>query len=162
MAKSDPQKERADIAEIREMVRTKTGGAHFYAALLGMRSFETRSLLEKVELGFPFKTFERLRQNLGLQTIELADLVQIRERTLARRRESGRLTADESDRLVRVSRVYGKALALFDGDLKATSTWFSTPALALANRTPQEVSNSDLGAREVENLIGRLEHGVFS
>jgi putative toxin-antitoxin system antitoxin component (TIGR02293 family) len=54
------------------------------------------------------------------------------------------------------------ALDLFEGDAGAARSWFSAPAPALANRTPLEVSSTDVGAREVENLIGRLEHGVFS
>jgi len=123
---------------------------------------EITKLLEKVEAGFPYRTFERFQRNIDLQTEELAHLVQIRPRTLARRREAGRLTAEESDRLLRASRVFGKALALFEGDVEAARSWFSTPAPALANRTPQEVSATEVGAREVENLIGRLEHGVFS
>lgn len=44
----------------------------------------------------------------------------------------------------------------------AARAWLSTPAPALANRTPVEVAATDVGAREVESLIDRLEHGVFS
>ena len=152
----------ADILAFRKSVREKRGGPHSYARLLGLKTFESPALLRKVEAGFPYRTFETLRRNLDFQSDELAKLVQISERTLARRREQGRLTAEESDRLLRVSRVFGKALALFEGDLNAARTWFAMPAPALGNRTPQSVSSTGLGAREVENLIGRLEHGVFS
>jgi putative toxin-antitoxin system antitoxin component (TIGR02293 family) len=64
--------------------------------------------------------------------------------------------------LLRTVRVFGKALMLFDGDVDAARTWLSTPAPALGDRTPEDVAATDLGAREVESLIGRLEHGVFS
>jgi putative toxin-antitoxin system antitoxin component (TIGR02293 family) len=127
-----------------------------------MKALETGKLLEKVEAGFPYSTFERLQRNFDLQTEELAKLVQIPLRTLSRRRESGALTAEESDRLLRVSRVFGKTLALFEGDVEAARSWLSAPARALANRTPLEVAVTGVGAREVEDLIGRLEHGVFS
>ncbi|HVR29408.1 MAG TPA: antitoxin Xre/MbcA/ParS toxin-binding domain-containing protein, partial [Thermoanaerobaculia bacterium] len=100
--------------------------------------------------------------NVELSTLELARLIQISPRTLVRRREQGRLSSEESDRLLRVSRVLGKALALFDGDVAATRAWFSGPAPALGGRTPQEVAVTEVGAREVESLVGRLEHGVFS
>ena len=162
MAKTEAARETADIITFRRIVREKGGGPHYYVALLGLQTFETVKLLERVEAGFSFSTFERLQRNLALQTEELADLVQITLRTLARRREEGRLTSEESDRLLRASRVFGRALALFEGDVDAARTWLSTPALALSNRTPQEISSTDIGAREVENLIGRLEHGVFS
>lgn len=162
MARTEAAGETADIVAFRKTVREKRGGANFYVTLLGLKTFETPALLERVEAGFSYRTFERFQRNLALQSDELATLVRIRPRTLARRREEGRLTTEESDRLLRASRIFGKALALFEGDVDAVKTWFSTPALALANRTPKEVSTTEIGAREVEDLIGRLEHGVFS
>ena len=47
----------------------------------------------------------------------LTHLVQINPRTLSRRKREGRLHADESDRVLRLSRVYGRTLDLFGGDL---------------------------------------------
>ena len=146
----------------KESVRRKIGGAYLYAALLGLESLELPELLDRVQSGFPYRAFERLQRNLRLETDELAALVQIPRRTLARRRVEGRLTPEESDRLLRVSRVFARALALFDGDVAAAHQWFATPAPALAGRTPLAVATSELGAREVENLLGRLEHGVVS
>jgi putative toxin-antitoxin system antitoxin component (TIGR02293 family) len=162
MAKAEAAQETADIAAFRRFVREKRGGPHFYARLLGFKALETSELVEKVEAGFTYRTLVRFQRNIDLQTEDLASLVQITPRTLARRRKKGRLTAEESDRLLRASRVFGKTLALFDGDVEAARIWFSTPAPALANRTPQDVSITEVGAREVENVIGRLEHGVFS
>jgi putative toxin-antitoxin system antitoxin component (TIGR02293 family) len=162
MAKAAAARETADVAAFRKGVREKAGGPHFYVTLLGLRKVETMELLRKVEAGLPYATLEHFQRNVDLQTEELATLVQIKPRTLARRRESKRLTTEESDRLLRASRVFGKALALFEGDLDAARSWFSAPAPALANRSPQDVAATELGAREVENLIGRLEHGVFS
>ncbi len=151
-----------DIAAFRRTLREKSGGPHFYAALLGMKSVETPELMRLVEAGFAYRVFERFQKNVDLPTKELSVLVQIPDRTLARRREQGRLTAEESDRLLRASRVFGKALLLFEGDLDAARAWFSAPAPALGNRTPKDFAATEVGAREVENLLGRLEHGVFS
>lgn len=162
MAKTQATRATADIAAFQKIVREKRGGPHYYATLLGLRAVETSELLERVEAGFSYETFERFQRNVDFPLEVLAQLVQIKVRTLARRRESGRLTSEESDRLLRVSRVFGKALSLFDGDLEAARSWLSTPAPALGNRTPQDVSTTEVGAREVENLVGRLEHGVFA
>ncbi len=162
MARVEAARETADLVAFRRILQEKRGGPHSYVTLLGLESLETTELLAKVEAGFPYKTFERFQRNIDLQLEELARLVRITVRTLSRRREAGRLTAEESDRLLRASRVFGKALALFEGDAEAARAWFSAPAPALENRTPQDVSTTEVGAREVENLIGRLEHGVFS
>jgi putative toxin-antitoxin system antitoxin component (TIGR02293 family) len=162
MAKPVAPRETADLAVFRRSVRERTGGSHSYANLLGLRSLEATKLLRQVEAGFSYDTFLRFQRNVELPTEELATLVQIPVRTLARRREAGRLTPEESDRLLRASRVFGMALGLFEGDVDAARTWLSTPAPALGDRTPQDLSTTELGAREVESLIGRLEHGVFS
>jgi len=93
---------------------------------------------------------------------EMADLAQIKIRTLSRRKARGRLEPDESDRLLRVARVFGKALELFEGDDEAARRWFSKPHKVLGGMSPAEMSKTDIGGLEVERLIGRLEHGVFS
>jgi putative toxin-antitoxin system antitoxin component (TIGR02293 family) len=162
MARSEAAREAVDIRTFRRIVRQRSGGEHFYVSLLGLKTFETPALLRRVEAGLPYRTFERLQRNLGLTTDELAELVQMSRRTLARRRQEGRFTPEESDRLLRASRVFGKALALFEGDLEAAREWFSRPVPALGHRTPRDMADSEVGAREVENLIGRLEHGVFA
>ena len=85
--------------------------------LLGMEEVRTGELVRRVGEGFPYGVLENFRENVGLSAGEVADLVQINPRTLSRRKREGRLHADESDRVLRLSRVYGKALGLFGGDL---------------------------------------------
>lgn len=155
-------RETVDMMSFRESLSEQRGGTHAYVTLLGLRTFAAPELLAQIEAGLPYEAFERFRLNLGLTAEELAMLVQIKLRTLARRRAKGRLTPEESDRLLRAARVVGRALALFEGNLSAARAWLSAPALALGSRTPEDVASTDLGAREVENLIGRLEHGIVS
>jgi putative toxin-antitoxin system antitoxin component (TIGR02293 family) len=99
---------------------------------------------------------------MGLSMDEMAGLVQIRPRTLDRRKKEGWLRPEESDRLLRASRVFGRAIALFEGDGEGALGWLSTPQMALGGAVPLEMARTEIGAREVEGLIGRLEHGVFS
>ncbi len=115
-----------------------------------------------MEKGLAFQALERFQKNTGLSTIDLAQVVAIKMRTLHRRKERGRLEPDESDRLLRVSRVFGKALELFEGDADAARQWLSTPVSALGGKRPMVLAKTDLGAREVEALIDRLEHGVLT
>jgi putative toxin-antitoxin system antitoxin component (TIGR02293 family) len=92
----------------------------------------------------------------------LAEVVDIRPRTLSRRKEEGRLEPDESDRLLRASRVFGRALELFEADAAEARAWLARPQRALGGAVPLDLLRTELGAREVEDLIGRLEQGVFS
>ena len=62
----------------------------------------------------------------------------------------------------RAERVFGKAQKLFEGDARAAERWLSSPKAGLGGAVPSELAETEAGAREVEALIGRLEHGVFS
>jgi putative toxin-antitoxin system antitoxin component (TIGR02293 family) len=152
--------ERADLAEFRSRLRSGRRQGHFYAALLGLRTYEPLELFEQVRKGLRCSTFVRFQRNTNLSAKALAVLTQIPPRTLARRKAEGKLDPGESDRLLRASRVFGRALELFEGDNEAAGGWLSSPQPALGGRVPLELAQSEVGAHEVENLIGRLEHGI--
>ena len=130
------------------------------AQVLGLRASDPLSLAAKVEEGFPFKSFHLLQSTLNVPASDLAGIVNITARTLARRKAQGHLQPDESDRLLRVARVYQSALDLFESDRNAALTWLSRPNRALNGKTPLRLATTDVGAREVERLVTRLEHGV--
>lgn len=141
-------------------VTTDPHRAHAYVSLLGLRTYETAQLHSRVREGLSYEAFERLRRVLGFPTSRAAEILQIPSRTLARRKDAKRFEPEESDRLIRLSRLVGLALQLFEGDLEEMRSWLTTPHGALADQTPLEFSTTEIGAREVENLIGRLEHGI--
>ena len=145
-----------------EKTREKSRVAETGLGLLGMEEVRTSELVRQVSEGFPYGALENLRANVGLSAGEVADLVQINPRTLSRRKREGRLHADESDRVLRLSRVYGRALGLFGGDLPKARHWLSTPKVALGGESPLDYSRVDVGAQEVVDLIGRIEHGIPS
>ena len=103
-----------------------------------------------------------LESRSGIALPEIAAIIGLPARTLARRKTSGRLTPDESEKLLRLSSVFELAVDLFEGKQSDALKWLSTPKKALENQTPLSYSRTELGAREVEKLIGRLEHGVYS
>ncbi|HEX9669674.1 MAG TPA: antitoxin Xre/MbcA/ParS toxin-binding domain-containing protein [Thermoanaerobaculia bacterium] len=159
---AEPQRETSDLLAFRRFLAQGKPGPHAYVVLLGRKTFGTRALLKSVEEGLPFSAFEHLLRNTALPVAELTELVQIRPRTLSRRKEQGRFEPDESDRLLRASRLFAQALELFEGDLDAARGWLAEAQPALGGAVPLAVARTEAGAREVEQLIGRLEHGVFS
>ncbi len=130
--------------------------------LLGLEATDTVQLVREIERGFSFGTLERVRRATGLPLDRLAISIGISPRTLTRRKKNSKLNAWESDRLVSISRLLTAALELFEGDAEKTARWFNQPNRALGDVSPLEMAATETGAREVENLIGRLEHGVFS
>jgi len=129
-------------------------------AVLGTVAASTPRLHRQVMEGLPFAPLERLQKALGITTPQIAALLQIPVRTLARRKTEGRLRPMESDRLLRTSVLYGKAIDLFGGDQDAARQWFLSPSVSLGGSTPFEYAKTEVGAREVEQVIGRLEQGV--
>jgi len=118
--------------------------------------------IREIERGLPYRRVEKLISKLGETDSRIAHLVQIAPRTLARRKKEGTLKSDESERVDRIDRIYHLATELFEGDKAEAVKWLKEPNRGLANRPPLDFSRTEIGAREVENLIGRLEHGVFS
>jgi putative toxin-antitoxin system antitoxin component (TIGR02293 family) len=133
-----------------------------YARLLGLRAATPLALVREVARGLPYATITSLRRATGLSTRELADAVNIRMRTVARRKEQGRLDPEESDRVLRFARVFAMAVGFFGGDVPEARRWFTTPLPAFGGRSALELAATDAGAREVEVLIWRVEHGVVT
>jgi putative toxin-antitoxin system antitoxin component (TIGR02293 family) len=129
---------------------------------LSTRTTSQRELIQHIKNGLAFSTLESLAFLTGQPVPDLAPRVGIPLRTLARRKSSGRLSMEESERVVRLSGLYEKASELFNGDMAGVRQWMSQPKKALGGESPLDYAATELGAREVENLIGRLEHGVFA
>ncbi|MGA2134793.1 MAG: antitoxin Xre-like helix-turn-helix domain-containing protein [Bryobacteraceae bacterium] len=128
---------------------------------LGLRAASTEDLIRQLEHGLPFRALGSLETASGLPPAEIAAAIGIPERTLARRKAAGRLSPDESERLLRLASLFEKAVRLFEGDVSGAVRWLTSPKRPLDDRTPLAYSRTEIGAREVEALIGRLEHGVF-
>jgi putative toxin-antitoxin system antitoxin component (TIGR02293 family) len=129
---------------------------------LGLRAENSGELIRQVERGFAFNALRSMESHSGISVARIAAIIGIPERTLARRKTEGRLTSDESERLLRIARVFENAVDLFECDSTNALKWLTAPKRVFENQTPLEYSRTELGAREVENLMGRLEHGVFS
>jgi len=115
-------------------------------------------VVRQIEAGLPAESFDRLKDFMGVSREALTKIVHISPRTLARRK---RLKVDESERLFRLGAAFQRAVEVL-GSQEAAHHWFLTPQLALENITPLEFCKTDLGVREVEDLLGRIEHGVFA
>src|SRR5438309_9508705 len=132
--------------------------AHLPGTSLGLRASTSGELIRQVGRGFSFNAMTAFESRSGIGLAQIAELIGLPPRTFARRKASGRLTADESEKLLRISAVFEQALELFEGDRRGALKWLTTSKRALENETPLEYSRTELGAREVENLVGRLEH----
>lgn len=117
-------------------------------------------VIARIKEGLPTASFEKLREEFGVSAVELAKTLNINMRTLSRRKQSGRLDVDESERVYRLARLFQIALNLF-GDAALVQRWFSAPKEIYGGLTPLNYADTEPGAQEVEKQLRRLEHGVF-
>lgn len=150
-----------DIETFRRFLKAGMPGPHAYVVLLGLTGFDFPGIIERIEKGLPYSAFERLRRNTGFSTDQLIDLLQIPRRTLARRKDAGRFAAEESDRLVRLARIYARTLDFFNGDPEAATAWLSHTQRAFRYATPLQMARTEVGSQEIERLLGQLESGVL-
>lgn len=111
--------------------------------------------------GLPFTSLEAVMEHFGLKREEVSWALDLPLRTLARRKQEKRLSPGESDRLFRVVRIAVQAAEILGGREQA-SRWLHAPNRALGGQTPLELLDTDLGSRQVEDVLGRIEHGVYS
>ena len=129
---------------------------------LGLKAATSADLIQQVERGFSFRSLQTFSERSNLPVPQIASILAIPDRTLARRKSSGKLSWEESERLLRLSSIFEDALELFEGDSSGVIQWLTSPQKALGDQTPLAHARTEIGAREVEDLMGRLEHGVFS
>ena len=118
-------------------------------------------LIRKIQKGLRFSELETLQNSIDLPFEQLAAKLCISRSTLQRRKIAGRLSSDESDKVIRFSRLLRHATKVF-GDVKRAREWLKHPQLGLGGAVPLDYAGTETGAREVENLLGRIEYSVYT
>lgn len=118
-------------------------------------------MVEALRAGLPYKSLEAVMETLGLSREEASTVLSVPMRTLVRRKQERRLRADESDRLYRLARVAARAVDVL-GSSEDAAKWLRRSNLALGGVAPLELLETDAGAEEVDEVLGRIEYGMFS
>jgi putative toxin-antitoxin system antitoxin component (TIGR02293 family) len=126
-----------------------------------MKATHSTELVRRIQKGLPFSQLQALKKQLDLPLDELASKLSISRATLHRRKGGGRLSAQESDKVVRFSRLLEHAANVF-GDVEKGRAWLKFPQYGLGGAVPLDYAKTEVGAREVDNLLGQIEYGVYS
>ena len=118
-------------------------------------------LIRKIQKGLRFSELETLQNSIDLPFEQLAAKLAISRSTLQRRRAAGRLSPDESDKVMRLSRLLEHATNVF-GDIERARAWLKFPQRGLGGAVPLDYAETEVGAREVDNLLGRIEYSVYT
>lgn len=139
-----------------------SGTADIVRALGGPRLVPARSpgqLRALVRAGLPYASLAAVAAAFELPSLDAVSILRIPRRTLARRKKEKRLSAEESDRLVRLARIAALAEEVLGGR-DVAGRWLAAANRALGGRTPLSELDTDLGAEEVETVLLRLAHGI--
>ena len=103
-----------------------------------------------------------IREPIGAGRLRRSDVqMVIPARTLDRRLSGDQvLKIDEADAIARLIRVRDHALRVFEVD-EVAEEWLTLPNPALGGEVPIQMARTDIGGREVEAVLGRIEHGVY-
>lgn len=119
------------------------------------------NLIQALKAGLDVRELNDLQHGLNLPMEKLAPMLGLSKATFHRRKAAGKLDVAESDRVIRYARLLGKA-ALVMESIENGRRWLSSSQVGLGGAVPLEYAETEVGAREVENLLGRIEYGVYS
>jgi len=134
---------------------------HGPAGKIMASAFTPSKLIEALRVGLPVQELMDLQASLKVPMEKLVPRLGISKATLHRRKASGKLDPAESDRVVRFARLMGKAVTVLESEDNARQ-WLTSPQFGLGGAVPLDYADTEVGAREVEDLLGRIEYGVYS
>lgn len=131
------------------------------AALFESTQNTPAAMMQRIRNGLPAESFVQAAEKLGVSQEILATKLGLVARTLNRKRKAREnLSAQESERILRVVRVWNRARTLFRSD-DAIAEWLLRPSASLDHAAPLDLLDTDIGTAEVEGLITGLAYGNF-
>lgn len=127
------------------------------------KAHDPLAFVENIRQGLRPSSLERIKKSLLLSDSDLAEIMGISSKSISRMRQkkSQRLSPIASDRLYRLAYIFTLTCESV-GDQDLARDWLKTPQLALGNRRPLDLLQTEPGSREIEKLLGRIQYGVLS
>lgn len=140
--------------------------SHFSRAMLNLPSYipadesGPQASVSAIREGLPVEAFDWLTAHLDIASASLCGIVHISSETLRQRREqSGRFQPGESERVLRLIRLFRHASDVLGGPDEARA-WMKEANYALGDVSPLHFADTEPGARRVDDLLGQIDHGL--
>ena len=118
-------------------------------------------LIRRIQKGLRFSELQALQDRIDMPLEQLAGKLSISRSTLQRRKTAGRLSSDESGKVMRFSQLLEHATKVF-GNVDRARGWLKHPQRGLGDAIPLDYAETEIGAREVDRLLGRIDYGIYS
>jgi putative toxin-antitoxin system antitoxin component (TIGR02293 family) len=143
-----------------------TPTAAFVPASHTIASLTALQLIDRSRQGLAGAEADRVARLLGVSDKEMAPLLNLSVATFHRQTKQGRLDAATSERLLLLERLAQYGAAVFQDADEARpgkfTSWLRRPLRLLGDRAPLALLDSPTGVQLVEDILGRIEYGVFS
>jgi putative toxin-antitoxin system antitoxin component (TIGR02293 family) len=117
--------------------------------------------LHLIKSGIPKSTLNKLLQTMDISLEDMADILHTTDRTLRRYTDATILNTEQSERILELAKLYSYGKLVFDS-LPTFKSWMNIPIVALGNKAPMQFLDTSLGINMVTQVLGRIEHGIYS
>lgn len=128
------------------------------ASLLGLQPMRQLDWAQLITRGFPAEAFDTFVERSGLARNEALRAIAMSSQQMARRRQSGIFSCEESERLFRLAHVVSRT-SVFFGDIEASLAWLQKPHPMLRGFSPLKLVRTEPGAQEVLRILTSVEYG---
>ena len=118
-------------------------------------------LLKLARKGISKKSLLALAKKISLTIEEVASVLHISERTLQRYTPQTLVKTEYADRAIELALLYERGIEVL-GSERAFSSWIKSPNYALGGEIPFNLLDTRIGFTMVLDILGRIEHGIFS
>ncbi|KAB7729975.1 DUF2384 domain-containing protein [Rudanella paleaurantiibacter] len=123
-------------------------------------SYPPFMMIARSRQGVPRVEVDQVAELVGLTDKEMAPILNMSERNMHRLKDEDRLARDSSERLLLLTNLLRHALDVFDGDAETVASWLRTPIRELAQQAPIQLLDTTTGFGLVDDVLGRIEHGI--
>lgn len=130
-------------------------------SIFGKKSVKSRSdFIRMSREGIPMSTLAKIQAITTLSTKEISQILPVSERQLTRYKSDHVLRKDISSHLIQLVELFERGFEVFGKD--KFPLWIRSEIRALGNQRPIDILDTPIGIQMVSDILGRIEHGVYS
>lgn len=132
-----------------------------YLTAFATRGSAGLDLIQKVRAGIKTGYLLYLGEVMGLSLHDLSKILNVSLRTLQRYAPDFVLDADASSKVTHLSMLQSRGLEVF-GDQNSFNEWLKSPVSELEGKAPKAFLDTPFGFQILDQILGRIEHGIFA
>ncbi|MEO8151410.1 MAG: antitoxin Xre/MbcA/ParS toxin-binding domain-containing protein [Bacteroidia bacterium] len=118
-------------------------------------------IIDVIRKGLPMGILNKLAMLMSFKPKDVAPIINVSERTLQRYVPSKLLDKETSLKTIQLASLYENGVQLF-GSVERFNEWMNAEILALGQKKPIEFIDTSVGINEVQKILVRIQHGVYS